>query len=129
MPSTSSARAHSSPEQAAVLASLVCRVPGATAALLVDREGAPLARSHGKASDVEAAAGRVQALLRRLGQTAGRLGQGPLSEVLLEGERGTLALLRLRRDYSLLVLLGPTASPGQALFEARRAAAALNRVL
>ncbi len=129
MSSTSSATGKSPPEQAALLASLVCRVPGAVAAVLVDRDGAPLARSHGTLSDLEAAADRLQALLGRLTGAAERLDQGPLREVLLEAERRTLALLPLRRGCSLLVLLRDTASPGQALFEARRAAAALNRVL
>ncbi len=129
MPSSSSATGESSPEQAALLASLVCRVPGALAALLVDPHGAPLARSHGALSDLEAAAGQLQALLGRLTTAAEHLDQGPLREVLLEAERRTLALLPLRRGCSLLLLLRETAPPGQALFEARRASAALNRAL
>ena len=104
-------------------------MPGALAALLLDQGGAPIARSHGDLSALEAAADRLQALLRRLMESAERLEQGPLGEVLLEAERRNLALLPLRRGCSLLLLLRSTASAGQALFEARRAAAALNRVL
>ncbi len=119
----------SSPELSAVLASLVCRVPGAVAALLLDPNGVPLARSHGDTSGLEAPADRLLGFLRRTLEVAERLDQGPVGDVLLEAERRTLALIPLRHGCCLLLLVRPAAPPGHVLFEARRAAAALTRVL
>jgi predicted regulator of Ras-like GTPase activity (Roadblock/LC7/MglB family) len=127
--STPTVMPRASPELSAVLASLVCRVPGALAALLVDRHGVPLARSHGDTSGLEAPANRLVALLRRTLEAAERLDQGPVGDVLLEAERRALALVPLRDGCCLLLLVQPAAPPGHVLFEARRAAAALTRVL
>ncbi len=129
MPSITRFTPRFSPEFGAVLASLVCRVPGALAALLLSCDGFPLARSHGDTSALEAQADRCLALLRGMREAAERLDQGPVETVLFEAERRTLALVPLRDGGCLSLLLQPAAPPGQALFEARRAAAALDRVL
>jgi predicted regulator of Ras-like GTPase activity (Roadblock/LC7/MglB family) len=119
----------SSPELSAVLASLVCRVPGAVAALLLDPNGVPLARSHGDTSALESPADRLLTFLRRTLEVAERLDEGAVGDVLFEAERRTLALVPLRHGCCLLLLVQPAAPPGHVLFEARRAAAALTRVL
>jgi predicted regulator of Ras-like GTPase activity (Roadblock/LC7/MglB family) len=108
---------------------LVCRVPGALAALLVDRDGVRLARSQGEVSVLEAGVDRFLKLLRRSLDAAERLDHGPAREVMLEAEQRTLALFPLRHGCCLLLLLRPAASSGHALFEARKAVTALNRVL
>ncbi len=119
----------SSPELAVVLTSLVCRAPGALAALLTDGDGVRLAQSHGDLAGLEAAADRCLTLLRRSLEVGVRLEHGPLREVLLEAEQQTLALLPLRHGCCLMLLMRPGAPAGHALFEARKAAATLNRVL
>ncbi len=126
---TSTLMPRSSPELAVVLASLVCRAPGALAALLMDGDGVPLARSHGHPSGLEAAAERCLALLRRSREAAQRLEHGPLREILIEAEQRTLAILPLRHGGCLLLLLRPGAPVGHALFEARKAVTAIDRVL
>jgi predicted regulator of Ras-like GTPase activity (Roadblock/LC7/MglB family) len=60
---------------------------------------------------------------------AERLGQGEIGEVLLEGERMTVAMIPLKSACSLCVLLGAEAMLGRSLFEARRAAFALDQSL
>ncbi len=119
----------SSPELAVVLASLVCRAPGTLAALLIDGDGVPLARSHNDPSGLEAVADRCLALLRRSREAGARLEHGPAREILLEAEQRTLALLPLRHGGCLLLLLRPGAPVGHALFEARKAVTAIDRVL
>ncbi len=129
MPSATTMMPRPSPEFAAILASLVCRVPGALAALLLGGDGALLARSHGEAADLAARADRLRGLLRLTQDAAAQVDHGPVREVFLEAERRSLALMPLRSGCSLVLLLRSAATPGQALFEARRAAATLNRIL
>ena len=118
-----------SPELAVVLASLVCRVPGVLAALLLDGHGVRLAQSQGDSSVLEAGTDRFMTLLRRFQDAALRLQHGPVREVVIEAERRTLALIPLRHGCCLMLLMRPGGPVGQALFEARKATGALNRVL
>ena len=111
-----------------ILANLVGRVAGARSAILVDQDGVLIARaSRGPGVDLEAAGAGL--LLRETLAAAERLSQGMVGEVLLEAERGTLAMIPLKNACCLCLLLGPDAVQGRGLFEARRAAFALDQSL
>jgi predicted regulator of Ras-like GTPase activity (Roadblock/LC7/MglB family) len=58
-----------------------------------------------------------------------RLDQGDLSQVLIEGQRGTLAVLRATRDAALALLIDRDAKLGLILNAARQALAAIRTVL
>ncbi|MBI4734474.1 MAG: roadblock/LC7 domain-containing protein [candidate division NC10 bacterium] len=114
----------------AVLADLLGRVAGARGAILVDQDGVLIAQaSRGPAVDLDAAGAGAGLLLRETLAAAGHLGHGTVGEVLLEAERGTLAVIPLKNACCLCLLLGPDAVLGRGLFEARRAAFALDQSL
>jgi predicted regulator of Ras-like GTPase activity (Roadblock/LC7/MglB family) len=114
----------------AVLADLLNRVPGSRGAILLDQEGMPIAQaSHESGPDLEAAGAGAGLLLRETLAAAERLGQGEVGEVLLEGERMSIAMIPLKSACSLCVLLGSEAVLGRSLFEARKAAFALDQTL
>lgn len=114
----------------AVLDDLVRRVPGSRAALLLDQEGMSIAQTGpGSGLDLEAAGAGAGLLLRETLAAAERLGQGAVGEVLLEAERVTVAMIPLKNACSLCLLLGPEAVLGRSLFEARKAAFALDQSL
>ena len=113
-----------------ILADLLMRVPGSRAAILLDQEGMPIAQaSQGAGPDREAAGAGASLLLRETLVAAERLGQGEVGEVLLEGERMTVAMLPLKSACSLCLLLGSDAVLGRSLFEAHRGAFALDQSL
>src|SRR5689334_11950305 len=58
-----------------------------------------------------------------------RLDQGDFRHIIIEGERGTLAILHATPDAALAVLIAPDAPVGLALHAARRAAAELRATL
>ncbi|MBI2114999.1 MAG: roadblock/LC7 domain-containing protein [candidate division NC10 bacterium] len=119
-----------SPDLQTVLDSLLNRVAGARGAILVDQDGVLIARaSRGPAVDLDAAGAGAGLLLRETLAAAGHLGHGTVGEVLLEAERGTLAVIPLKNTCCLCLLLGPDAVLGRGLFEARRAAFALDQSL
>ena len=113
-----------------ILSDLLPKVPGLRGAILLDQEGMPIAQaSQGASLDLEAAGVSASLLLRETLATADRLGQGEVGEVLLEGERMTVAMIPLRNACSLCLVLAKEAVLGRSLFEARRAAFALNQSL
>ena len=113
-----------------ILADLVGRVAGLRGAILVDHEGIPIAQaSQRSGQDLEAAGAGAGLLLRETLAAAGRLGQGAVSEILLEAERATIAMIPLKNDCCLCLLLGSEAVLGRGLFEGRRAAFALDQSL
>lgn len=113
-----------------ILADLLGRVAGVRGAILVDQDGVLIAQaSRGPAVDLEAAGAGAGLLLRETVAAAERLGQGTVGEVLLEAERGTVAMIPLKNACCLCLLLGPDAVLGRGLFEARRAAFALDQSL
>jgi predicted regulator of Ras-like GTPase activity (Roadblock/LC7/MglB family) len=114
----------------AVLDELLRKVAGTRAAILLDQEGMPIAQaSLGAGVDLEAAGAGAGLLLRETLAAAERLGQGAVGEVLLEAERLTVAMIPLKNACSLCLLLGPDAVVGRSLFEARKAALALDQSL
>jgi len=109
-----------------ILEELLARVAGSRGAILVDDAGVAIAQaSRGSLPQLEALGAGCTLLLRETAAAAERLGQGPLSDLLLETERATLALIPLKAGCSLCVVLAADAIPGQSVFEARRAALAL----
>ena len=114
----------------AALTDLLRRVAGSRGAILLDQEGIPIAQaSLGPGLDLEAAGAGAGLLLQETLAAAERLGQGTVGEVLLEGERMTVAMIPLKNACSLCLLLGPEAVLGRSLFEARKAAFALDQSL
>ncbi len=114
----------------AVLTDLLDRVSGLRAAIVLDSEGIPIAQaSQGPAMDLEATGPSASLLLRETLAAAERLGQGTVSEILLEAERMTLAMIPLKNACSLCLLLDPEATLGRSLFEARGTAFALEHSL
>ena len=114
----------------AILADLVRRVAGSRGAILLDRDGVPIAQaSQGPALDLEAIGAGCNLLLRETLDAAERLEQGPVADLLLEVERATVAVIPLKQACSLCLVLDPDAVLGRGLFEARRAAFALDQVL
>jgi predicted regulator of Ras-like GTPase activity (Roadblock/LC7/MglB family) len=114
----------------AILTDLLQKLTGLRGAILLDQEGMPIAQvSRGTGLDLEAAGAGAGLLLRETLAAAERLDQGEVGEVLLEGERITLAMIPLKSACSLCLLLGSDAVLGRSLFEARRAAFALDQSL
>jgi predicted regulator of Ras-like GTPase activity (Roadblock/LC7/MglB family) len=113
-----------------VLADLLHRVAGLHGVILLDQEGMPIAQaSQVPGLNLEAAGAGAGLLLRETLAVAERLGQGEVGEILLEGERMTVAMLPMKNACSLCLLLAPEAVLGRSLFEARRAAFALDQSL
>jgi len=113
-----------------ILDDLLRKVVGARGAILLDQGGIPIAQaSHAPGLDLEAAGAGASMLLRETLAAAERLGQGQLGEVVLEAERMTVAMIPLKNACSLCLLLSPETVLGQSLFEARRAAFALDQSL
>ncbi len=111
----------------AVLEDLRQRISGVRAALLLDRDGLLIAHATQDAGqEMESAAAGAGLLFRDTWTAAGRLGQGEIGEILLEGERMHVAMIPLKSACRLCLVLSPDAVLGRALFEARRAASALD---
>jgi predicted regulator of Ras-like GTPase activity (Roadblock/LC7/MglB family) len=72
----------------AILADLVSRVAGSRGAILLDKDGVPIAQAgQGPALDLEAVGALSRPLLQDSLAAAERLGQAPVSEVVLEAAR------------------------------------------
>lgn len=113
-----------------ILDDLLRRVVGGRGAILLDQGGVSIAQaSQGPGLDLEAAGAGASLLLRESLAVAERLGQGQVGEVVLEAERMTVAMIPLKNACSLCLLLSPESVLGQSLFEARRAAFALDQSL
>jgi predicted regulator of Ras-like GTPase activity (Roadblock/LC7/MglB family) len=116
------------PSAQMVLEDLVGRVTGALGAILADQAGIPIAQVCRPVDlGLRAIGDRCTHLLRETIATADRLGQGAVMEVVLEAERATIAMVPLKNSHCLCLLLDPEASVGRGLFEARRAAFALDQ--
>jgi predicted regulator of Ras-like GTPase activity (Roadblock/LC7/MglB family) len=120
----------SSVDLQAVLVDLLGRVTGLRGAILLDNQGLPIAQaSQEPGLALEAAGAGAGLLLRETLAAAERLQQGAVGEVLLEAERMTLAMIPLRNSCCLCLFLEPEAVLGRGLFEARKAAFALEQSL
>jgi predicted regulator of Ras-like GTPase activity (Roadblock/LC7/MglB family) len=114
----------------ALLDELLRKVVGGRGAILLDQGGVPIAQvSQGTGLDLEATGAGASLLLRESLAVAERLGHGQVGEVVLEAERMTIAMIPLKNACCLCLLLTPETVLGQSLFEARRAAFALDQSL
>lgn len=99
------------------------------AAAVVSFDGLPMASAlpAGMAEDRVAA---MSAALLSLGERASEgLGRGALSQVYIEGERGTVFLVACGDEAVLVAVARSGAKAGLVLYEARQAAAAVQRAL
>jgi predicted regulator of Ras-like GTPase activity (Roadblock/LC7/MglB family) len=118
------------PDLQRILDDLICSAPESRGAMLLAADGTALAQAtSGLPLAAEAISVRCQVLLQETLGVAERLDQGPVADVLLEADRGTLAMIPLRNGGCLCLVLQPGASTGRGLFAARRAAARLNDLL
>jgi len=114
----------------AILDDLLRKVVGGRGAILLDQGGVPIAQtSQAPGLDLEAAGAGASLLLRESLAVAERLEHGLVGEVVLEAERMTVVMIPLKNACSLCLLLNPQTVLGQSLFEARRAAFALDQSL
>ena len=113
-----------------ILEDLLIRVAGSRGAILVDGDGLAIAQaSRGALPLLEGLGTGCTMLLRESMAAAERLGQGPVTDLLLEAERATVALIPLKASCTLCLVLAPEAITGQGVFEARRTAFALDQAL
>ncbi len=113
-----------------ILEDLLLRVAGSRGAILVDGDGVSIAQaSRGALPLLEGLGTGCTMLLRDTMAAADQLGQGPVTDILLEAEGATVALIPLKTSCILCLVLAPNAIPGQSVFEARRAAFALDQAL
>jgi len=113
-----------------LLEDLLSRVAGTEGALVLDEQGFPIAQA-GRAARVnlEAAGAEASLLLRETMAASERLGHGGVTEILVETERARLAMIPLKNNCCLCLLMGPESMVGRGLFEARRTACVLDQSL
>jgi hypothetical protein len=110
-----------------VLAGLLARVPGSRGALVLDAAGAILAQTRREGGPaLEPLAPGWHRLVAEALAAADRIGRPYPSELVLETEGATLAVILLKDARRLCLLVGPEAPPGRGLFEARKTAATLS---
>ena len=108
------------------LTDLLGRVAGLRSALLLDENGSLVAHADREGlADAPLFAISCHRMARETLAAAERLGQGPVGQIVLQAERGTLAILPGEDGRTLCLVLSPQGIPGQACFEARRLLAAL----
>ncbi|MFN3477372.1 MAG: roadblock/LC7 domain-containing protein [Candidatus Methylomirabilales bacterium] len=108
---------------------LIEKVEGALLALLLDPQGIPVASAPSKPFlDPEALGARYGLLLRELLDVSTRL-LGEVRTILFDLEKATLIALPLKDGYTLLLLLQPDGNIGRGIFEAKKAAFALEKKL
>lgn len=108
------------------LHALVDRVPGGRAAVLADPDGIALAvATREPRLEADMVAARYAVVLRDLWGVLERLGHGEPSQVILELRGAKVAILPLKHRFALYLLVEPEQDLGRGLFEARKAASAL----
>ncbi|MBI4536746.1 MAG: roadblock/LC7 domain-containing protein [candidate division NC10 bacterium] len=114
-------------EATEALTDLLGRVAGVRSALLLDANGSLVAQADREGlADAPLFAISCHRVARETLAAAERLGQGPVGQILLEAERGALAILPWQDGRVLCLVLSPLSIPGQVFFEARRLMAALS---
>ena len=112
-----------------ILAELVGQVPEVEAASVVSFDGLPMASALPLGMDEDRVAAMSAALLSLGERAAEGLGRGTLSQVFIEGEKGTVFLISADDEAVLVAVTAKGAKTGLMLFEVRRAAAAIAEVL
>ncbi len=118
------------------LANLQRAVPAVRGAALITTDGLVIAAyPPGWDADIhdptggEHVAAMAAVMAGQAERALARLDQGAFQQILIEGERGTLAILHATADASLAVLIETAAPLGLALQAARRAAQELSATL
>lgn len=99
------------------------------AAAVVSFDGLPMASSLPPGMDEDRVAAMSAALLSLGERAAQGLGRGELSQVYIEGETGTVFLVSADNEAVLVAVASQGAKVGLLLYEVRRAAAAVAKVL
>jgi predicted regulator of Ras-like GTPase activity (Roadblock/LC7/MglB family) len=112
-----------------ILAELVGQVPEVEAAAVVSFDGLPMASALPADMDEDRVAAMSAALLSLGERAAEGLGRGELSQVYVEGENGNVFLVSADDEAVLVAVTSKGAKVGMMLFEIRRAAEAMGKVL
>jgi predicted regulator of Ras-like GTPase activity (Roadblock/LC7/MglB family) len=111
------------------ITALLAQAPEIEAASVVSCDGLPMAASLPAGMD-EARVAAMSAALLSLGERAAEgLGRGGLSQVYIEGEKGTVVLVSADDEAVLVAVARQGAKVGLVLYEVRRAAAAVAEAL
>ena len=111
------------------LAALLAQTPEILAAAVVSFDGLPMASALPSSMDEDRVAAMSAALLSLGERAAHGLGRGDLRQVHVEGEHGTVLLVSALDEAVLVAVAGPEAKTGLIVFEVRRAAEQVGRVL
>ena len=111
------------------LHALLSQTPEIEAAAVVSFDGLPMASALPASMDEDRVAAMSAALLSLGERAAQGLGRGELSQVYVEGDDGTVFLVSADDEAVLVAVAAKGAKVGLMLFEARRAASVVARVL
>lgn len=111
------------------LADLLGQAPELEAAAVVSFDGLAMASALPLGMDEDRVAAMSAALLSLGEKAAQGLGRGDLSQVYIEGENGTVFLISAEDEAVLVAVAARGAKAGLMLFEAKRAAAVVGRIL
>jgi predicted regulator of Ras-like GTPase activity (Roadblock/LC7/MglB family) len=112
------------------LRALVKKVEGGMACILVSPDGEAIDLSTDiKGPDVEWVGARFGLVIRDVLSTVERLNQGTVRSVVVEMERGSLVVTPVRDLFFLMLLVKPEGNLGQALFQSKISAFALEKEL
>ena len=112
-----------------VLTDLLAQTPEVEAAAVVSFDGLPMASALPPSMDEDRVAAMSAALLSLGERAAQGLGRGELSQVWIEGDNGTVFLVSCDDEAVLVAVAAAGAKAGMMLYEVRRAASAVARVL
>lgn len=113
----------------ALLTALLADAPDLDAAAVLTLDGLPMASALPTTMDEDRVAAMSAALLALGARAASDLGRGPLSQVFVQGEHGTLFLVPARDEAVLVAVAAEVAKVGMMMYEVKRAAAAVAAVL
>ncbi len=113
----------------AILTRLLAETPEVEGASVVSFDGLPMAAALPGSMDEDRVAAMSAALLSLGERAAEGLGRGELSQVYIEGDNGTVFLVSCDDEAVLVAVAAKGAKAGMMLYEVRRAAATVGRVL
>lgn len=111
------------------LAALLSQTPELLAASVVSFDGLPMASSLPAGMDEDRVAAMSAALLSLGERAAHGLGRGELTQVYVEGENGSVFLVSADDEAVLVAVSAKEAKIGLMLFEVRRAAETIAKIL
>ena len=111
------------------LTTLLSQTPEVEAAAVVSFDGLPMASALPPSMDEDRVAAMSAALLSLGERAAQGLGRGELSQIYIEGDDGTVFLVSCDDEAVLVAVASKGAKAGMMLYEVRRAARDVARVL